>query len=136
MLHLRIITPKKVVLEEDVRSITAPSSEGEITVLPRHTDLFTLLQEGIVTIHKEKGEDYLSIGGGYLETDGTQVNVLVSRAYKQDEIDEVETKRALEQAQKILKETKNADERHEAASLLRRSTVDMKLLRHRRKSSV
>lgn len=135
-LHLRIITPKKIVLEEEVFSLTAPSAEGEITVLPGHVDLFTLLKEGIVTIRMEKKEDYLSIGGGYLETDGKMINLLVSKAYKQDEIDEVETKKAIEQAQKIVKETKDNDERLEAAALIRRSTVDLKLLKHRRKSSV
>ena len=43
MLHLKIITPKKVVLEHEVRSVTAPGADGEFTVLPRHTKLFSLL---------------------------------------------------------------------------------------------
>jgi len=80
-LHLKIITPKKVVLEKDIKSISLPSEEGEITILPRHTNLFSLLKEGIIKIKSETKEDFLAIGGGYLETDGEVVNILVTRAY-------------------------------------------------------
>ena len=54
-LKLKIITPKKIALEEEVLSVTAPSEEGEITVLPHHVNLFTLLVEGIVKIKKSAG---------------------------------------------------------------------------------
>ena len=47
MLHLKIITPRKVVHKEEVKSVTLPSAEGEITILPKHVPLFSLLQEGI-----------------------------------------------------------------------------------------
>ena len=77
MILLRIITPRKIVLEEEVNSVTAPSADGEITVLPRHTNLFTLLNEGVVMIRKNGKENYLAIGGGFLETDGTEINLLV-----------------------------------------------------------
>jgi hypothetical protein len=36
LLQLRIITPKAVVLEEEIESITAPGADGEVTVLARH----------------------------------------------------------------------------------------------------
>ncbi|MBI1863153.1 F0F1 ATP synthase subunit epsilon, partial [Candidatus Microgenomates bacterium] len=56
MLHLRVITPKKVVLDEEVASVTAPGAEGEMTILPRHSHLFSQLKEGIVTIRRKNGE--------------------------------------------------------------------------------
>ena len=34
--HLKIITPRKVVLEQDADAVTVPSADGEITILPRH----------------------------------------------------------------------------------------------------
>ncbi len=134
-IHLRIITPKKIVREEDVSSVTIPSAQGELTVLPRHINLFALLQEGIVRIKKDDQEDFLAIGGGYMETDGKQLNILVSRAYGQDDIDANLTEQALENAKKILTQSKAKSERSEAALLLRRSLIDMKLLRRRRRSS-
>ena len=136
-LHLKIITPQKVALEEDVLSVTAPSASGEVTILPKHMNLFSLLQEGIVTIRKQSQEDHLAIGGGYLETDGEELNILVSRAYGQGEIDTKETERAIEEANKILSQSKDESQKQEAISMLRRSAIDIKLLKRRKaKSSV
>ena len=131
-LHLRIITPKKIVREDDVDLVTAPTIDGEITILPRHMKLFTLLQEGIVLIKKENKEEDLAIGGGYLQTDGKDLNILVSRAYGQNEIDKELIEKAVKEAQNLLKTAKDEKQRHEASALLRRSIVDLKLLRRRR----
>jgi F-type H+-transporting ATPase subunit epsilon len=102
MLHLRIITPKKVVLEQDVDSVTAPGADGEFTVLPEHSKLFSLLKEGIVMIKSGKNEDFLAIGSGYLETDGSELTILVARAYGQDEIDVKITEEAIKSAQTLV----------------------------------
>ena len=132
-LHLRIITPNKIVRDEEIMSVTIDTADGQITVLPRHTNLFSLLVEGVVTIRKEKNEeDHLAIGGGYLETDGRHLNILVSRAYGQGEVDQQLTQKAMDEAKKILTTSKNDQERHEATLLLRRSLVDLKLLKKRR----
>lgn len=132
MLKLKIITPQKIVMEEDVESVTVPSSDGEITILPHHTNLFSLLIEGIVTIRKENEEDYLSIGGGYAETNGRDLRILVSRAFGQDEIDNKLTEQAIENAKKILSESKDNNERINASSVLRRSLIDSKLIKKRK----
>jgi F-type H+-transporting ATPase subunit epsilon len=135
MLHLKIITPKKVILESDIDSITLPTAEGEITVLPHHEKLFSLLVEGIITMRTKDEEDNLAIGGGYLETDGKTMQILVSKAYGQNEINEDMTQKAIEKAEQILKETKDQDQRLEASAMLRRSIIDLKLLKKRRKHS-
>jgi len=132
LLHLKIITPKKVVLEQDIKSITVPSAEGEITILPRHQSLFSLLKEGILKIKVGETEDFLAIGGGYLETNGREINILVARAYGQDEIDQKLTEQATEQAKKLLSEAKDNKQLVEATSLLRRSLIDMKLLKRKK----
>ena len=136
-LHLRIITPQKIALEEDVSAVTAPSAQGEITILPHHVNLFTLLKEGIIRIKPsakttEDKEKYLAIGGGYLETDGEEVNVLVSRAYGQNEIDSEKTQKAIEEAKNIIAQARDESQRKQAISLLRRSVIDMKLLKRRK----
>ncbi|OGK14672.1 ATP synthase F1 subunit epsilon [Candidatus Roizmanbacteria bacterium RIFCSPHIGHO2_01_FULL_37_16b] len=131
-IHLKIITPQKITLEADVLSVTVPSAEGEITILPHHINLFSLLYEGIIKIKPEK---YLAIGGGYVETDGDEVNILVSRAYGQDKIDAKATERAIEEAKQILEKTKNESERQKAILTLRRSLIDMKLIKRRKRQS-
>jgi F-type H+-transporting ATPase subunit epsilon len=112
----------------EIKSITVPSADGELTILPKHANLLSLLKEGIITIRSEKEEQFMAIGGGYLQTDGKSINILVSRAYNQDEIDETMTQKAIENAKQILEKTEDRTEREEASALLRRSTVDLKLL--------
>jgi len=131
-LKLRIITPQKIVLEEEVLSISLPTPNGEITILPHHINLFSLLTEGIIKFKKQNTEDYLAIGGGYLETDGNTVNILVSRAYGQDEIDEKLTVEAINKARNILKESKNEAERQQAVAIIRRSLIDSRLIKKRK----
>ncbi len=128
MIHLKVITPKKLAFEKDILSITVPTVAGELTILPKHSDLLSLLKEGVITIRTEKEEEYMSIGGGYMQTDGRIVQILVSRAYGQDEINEEMAKKAVENAQKALEEVEDKAERTEALRTLRRSMVDMKLL--------
>lgn len=133
-MKLKIITPKKVVREIEIDSITAPSAAGEITVLPKHEHLFTLLKEGILTMRTKNEEEFMAIGGGYLETDGKNLQILVSRAYGQDEIDEELTQKALENAKKVVEENKDQKEVAMASAIMRRSLLDLKLLKKRRKT--
>ena len=69
-IRLKVITPRKIVIDRQVDSVTVPTAEGEITILPHHAHLFSLLVEGIVKIKSTGNEDDLAIGGGYLETNG------------------------------------------------------------------
>ena len=114
MLHVRVITPKRVIKETDATSVTAPGSEGEMTILPRHTNIFSMLQDGLVTIRNKGSEESFAIGSGYLETNGKDLNILVSRAAGQDELDQKEIERAMEQAKQALAKAKDHKERIDA----------------------
>ena len=131
-LRLKVITPRKIVIDKQVNSVTVPTADGEITILPHHTHLFSLLIEGIVKIKSGESEDDLAIGGGYLETNGTTVTVLVSRAYGQNEVDKNLTDKAVEEAKHILSKSTDDKERAEAMTIIRRSVIDSKLMKRRK----
>jgi F-type H+-transporting ATPase subunit epsilon len=135
-MKLQIITPVKLVKEVEVTSVTLPTSSGEITILPKHQPLLSLLVEGIVTYKSNDGNDALAIGGGYVQTDGSILRILVSRSYGQNEIDEKMTKEAMEQAKKILAESTDKSQILEAKSLLHRSIIDSKLIKRRQHSQL
>ncbi|MFH0772848.1 MAG: ATP synthase F1 subunit epsilon [bacterium] len=132
-LKLIIITPKKIALEKEIEGVTLPSTEGEMTILPRHINLFALLEEGVVHYWIGDESDFLAIGGGYVETDGETVRLLVNRAYGQDAIDEEQTRKAFAEAKERMKTSTSEDARKEVSSLLRRSIVDSKLLKKKRR---
>ena len=87
------------------------------------------MKEGIIRIKKQSHEDFLAIGGGNVETNGREVNILVSKAYHQDQIDKAVTEKAVQEAKKILTTSINEKEKLEARALLRRSVVELKLLK-------
>jgi F-type H+-transporting ATPase subunit epsilon len=135
-LKLKIITPKNIALEKEIDGVTLPSSEGEMTILPRHINLFAILEEGVVHYWNGEESEYLAIGGGYVETNGEEVSLLVSRAYGQKGIDEQQTQHAINDAKERMKGAKTEDARKEISSMLRRSVIDAKLLKKKKHHSV
>ena len=49
---LEIITPQRGVFKEDVESVSVPTVDGIIQVLPNHEDLFSALAEGEIKIEE------------------------------------------------------------------------------------
>lgn len=132
-LNLKIISQKKVVLEKEVDSVTVPAYDGEITILPHHINLISLLNEGIIKIRANNQEEFYAIGGGYLQTDGNEVIVLVSRAYGQDEINEKIINEGKAKAQQLLQTAKDQKEKEEALAQYKRILIQDRLLKKIRK---
>ncbi|GIW62956.1 MAG: hypothetical protein KatS3mg090_0782 [Patescibacteria group bacterium] len=130
-MKLKIITPNRVLFDQDkVASITAPTTNGYITILDKHQGLFTMLEEGIVSIKEEgkKDGEYYAIGGGYLKTDGKETIILVNRAFGQNELNEKLIEKAIASAKQQLNKTKSDKEKQEIMRLLNRSLLDRALL--------
>ena len=105
-----------------------------MTILPRHINLFALLEQGVVHYWMGDDSDYLAIGAEYVETDGETVRLLVTKAYGQDSIDLQQTQKALSDAKERMKSAKSEDARKEVESLMRRSVIDSKLLKKKRRT--
>lgn len=133
---LEIITPDRIVYQEPVEMVTAPAADGIIGILPHHIPLFTRLVEGEVKVARQEGEFYLAIGSGFLEVTREKVVVLVTAAYKADEINEEEMQQALKRAKEALAAGPQGAELVEAQALFRRSTIALSLVRRRRRSSL
>ena len=66
-LKLKIVTPERLVLEEEVESVTIPTVEGEIGVFPGHLALITAIKSGDI-VAKKNGEDIpMAVSGGFVE---------------------------------------------------------------------
>ena len=132
-LHLEIITPEKVAFSDSVNIITAPSADGQIGILPEHVPLFAQLVEGEVKITKDDHVFYLAIGGGFLEVTKNKAVILVTSAYKAEEINEAEVLQAKKRAEEALKEEPQGEALIAAQTQFRRSQIALKVMRRRRK---
>ncbi len=67
-MRFRIHTIEKTVFDGDVSGVTLETEAGEITVLPHHAPLITLVKSGSVSIYRGEEESrVLEISGGFLE---------------------------------------------------------------------
>ena len=75
--NLEIISPEKIILSEKVNSVTMPSFEGEMTILPDHIPLITFLRPGIVRIEGSKESEYF-VEEGTIEFSNNTLIILSS----------------------------------------------------------
>jgi len=77
-LHLIISKVDGPVFEGEVFSVTVPGTEGEMTLLPEHSALVSLLKKGTIVVRPTEGEERgFAIDHGTLEVSGNQATVLV-----------------------------------------------------------
>lgn len=79
MLRLHIAKVNEVLFSGEVEGVTAPASEGEVTILPNHISYVTPLAAGRIRIHKEGSNDHAhyDIEGGLLEVSPAQATILL-----------------------------------------------------------
>ena len=106
MITFKIVTPERVVYEDTITKVTIPTTEGEITVLPEHAPLVTMLSAGEMQVHKESGDMVeLAIAGGVLEIrPDSEVYVVADTAERGEDIDLQRAQKAKERAEELLKE--------------------------------
>lgn len=105
MLHLKIVTPERTILDEQVESVTLPTDLGEITVLPNHIPLISNLRAGEIVFKKSGNENFLATSSGVIEVRGkNEIVVLAETAEFGHEIDPSRAEQARERAQKMMQE--------------------------------
>lgn len=102
-IRLQVVTPEKLVVDEDAQIVMAPGSQGEFGILIGHTPFLTTLKNGTVRYDDSKGQaNYVFVSGGFAEALPDRVTVLAESAERQSDIDQARAQAALERAQKRL----------------------------------
>ena len=97
--NLEIISPEKIILSEKVNSVTIPSFEGEMTILPDHIPLITFLRPGILRIEGSKESEYF-VEEGTVEFSNNTLIILSSTIISLDSL-------SIEKISEMLEESKN-----------------------------
>jgi F-type H+-transporting ATPase subunit epsilon len=104
-IRLRLVTPSRLLMDEDVDEITAPGARGEIGILPDHISFLTELEIGEMSYKQGTQRFHLALSGGYAEVLENVMTVLANAAEFGHEIDEERARRAKERADKKLEES-------------------------------
>src|SRR5574342_254448 len=86
-IRLRLVTPSRMLLDDEVDEVTAPGALGEFTVLPNHIAFLTLLEIGEMSYKQGSERSWLALDGGYAEVLEDVMTVLANDAEYRDEID-------------------------------------------------
>lgn len=132
-LHCEVVTAERTVYDGQADMVIAPGIEGQLGILPHHAPLMTALTFGELIIQKAGQEDeYIAIGGGFMEVGPDHVTVLADSAERAEEIDLAQAMKARERAEEVMAQKRREDVdfvRAEAA--LRRSLLRLKVARRR-----
>jgi F-type H+-transporting ATPase subunit epsilon len=102
-IQLEIVTPERLVYEDEVDSVNVPGIEGELGILPHHAPLLSILGFGELRIRKGGAEESFAIVGGFVQVRPDKVVVMAETADLAAEID-------LERAQEARREAERAIE--------------------------
>jgi F-type H+-transporting ATPase subunit epsilon len=128
-LIIKIVTPERVVFEGEAESLSVMTETGEITVLPGHIPLVTMLRPGEMRYSKGGEENLLAVSTGFLEVrPGNQIIVLADTAERVEELELEKIEKAREAARKILEEKRAVDDISAAAAT---AALERELARYR-----
>ena len=128
-IKFEIVTPEKVVSKQQVLQATVPTLDGEITVLPEHIPLVSILKPGVLELKKLDGElEIIAVAGGFIEVLRDKIVILADSAEQAQDLDESVVVAAREKAEKAKIEAEKKDNYDLSAVALR---LEVELARER-----
>jgi F-type H+-transporting ATPase subunit epsilon len=110
-IKFEVVTPERVVSSQEVVQISVPTTTGEITILPDHIPLVSILQPGVIELKKADGSrEVLAVSGGFIEVRKDKVVILADTAERGEELDEARIKEAQRRAEELKKNAKAVDD--------------------------
>ena len=101
-LELRIVTPDKLIVREQVDEVEIPGADGYFGVLPGHTPLLAALTVGELWYRKGAEKTYVAIAFGFAEVLPESVTILAQLAERAEEIDVARAESARKRAEERL----------------------------------
>ncbi len=107
----KITTPERQVFADEVDQVSMMTKDGEITVLPHHIPLVTLLKPGELRYKKDGEEHAIAISGGFAEVrPDNSLIILADTAEHATEIDLTRAEAARDRAHKLMEGARNKED--------------------------
>lgn len=126
-INLEVVTPERVVLEDEADIVIARGAEGDLGILHGHEPLITPLDIGELTYRADGEEHHLAISGGFLEVRPDKVVVLADVAERSDEIDRERAEEARRRAEEALTRQHDTEAQAQAAAALQKALLRLRV---------
>lgn len=132
-IRLSVVTPERVVLEEEADIVIARAAEGDIGILHGHEPFISPLPVGELLYWQEGEERHLAISGGFMEVTPEKVVVLADVAERSEEIDTARAEEARARAQAVLEQQQGTELEAQAVANLQRALLRLRVAERRRR---
>lgn len=131
--NLKLIAPDGVKYQAEATEVTLPTPNGQITILPNHMPLVSLLSPGEIIVKNGNKINELATEGGIVEIAGNVVKVLADTAEDADSLDELKIMEAKKAAETRLAQAKDDVEFTDAAASLEKQLAKLNFLTKRKR---
>ena len=117
-LRVRLVTPDRVLVDQEADSVEVPSRSGYLEVLYGHAPLLAELAPGEVSIvagARQEGQRF-NVARGFVEVLPERVTILAESALKPQEIDQATARQELDRGQKLWNEAGDDAEKYARAN--------------------
>jgi F-type H+-transporting ATPase subunit epsilon len=101
-LTLRVITPERIALDQQVDAVRLEALDGSLGVLPRHAPMVAALDIGFIRYKVGGQESVMVSSGGFAEVHGDTLRVVTQASELPSEIDEARAREAERRARERL----------------------------------
>ncbi len=105
-LQLEITTPEGRVYQDTADEVVFMTKAGELTVLPGHIPLLTMLESGALHVVKQGKAQDLAVDVGFVRVMDDKVDVLTEAAINVEKIDADAAEQARKRAQEALEKAR------------------------------
>ncbi|HET9946911.1 MAG TPA: ATP synthase F1 subunit epsilon [Patescibacteria group bacterium] len=127
MLHVQVVTPEKVLIDQEADEIIVPTTAGELTILPHHVPLVTQIAEGELVVKTHGKSESIALMGGFLEVTAKSVSILADYAALGKDISVIAAEEAKKRAEKAMKEKKSDVDFAMAEAEFRRAILELRV---------
>jgi len=120
-LRVRLVTPEKVLVEQEADAVELPAKTGYMEVLYGHAPLLAELGAGDVTLHGASGgvnegnSDRYNVSWGFVEVLPDRVTILANDALAPSQIDVERARQQLNHGQELWNQAGDSEEKYTEA---------------------
>lgn len=128
-LHLKIVTPERVIFDNEVTQVNVPTTEGNLGILPHHVNLMAKLIPGELTVKNGEKLTHMAVGDGFFQVTDNVLTIMTDLAVNEAEIDEKKVEEARKRAEEAMTKTLSDEEHAATLAILQKSVAQLKVKR-------
>lgn len=132
-MKLSIITPEQTVFSGEIEQLSVPTLGGQITILPHHEALVSVLGSGEAVVRQGGSLRHIAVYGGVITVSHDSIELLTDAAELEEDLDERRATQALEQARLAKEQAAGDIAEADALAVMERALVRLRLVERRKR---